>query len=90
MATNSQSFTGRYDEQLAELRELVGAVETPSPSGMLRRVALVALETLEAGPDDTVHVSANRGVDSVGGVTLTVTVTHTKAPAVPKPGTKAP
>lgn len=81
MANNSTAVTGRYDEQLAELREIVGALpKSTSDAQRMRKVALATLEAMDAKPADTVHVSVNAGRDGSGGTTWTVTATHTPAP----------
>lgn len=77
----SLSITGRYDENVADLREqAAGAKGKPlTDQSRARSIGLAALESLAdvAKPGDAVHVSINSGEDGSGGRTYTVTVTHT-------------
>lgn len=79
----SLSFTGRFDENVAELRELA-ALTKAKPATELSRgrtIGLAALESIAdvAKPGDAVHVSINTAEDAQGGRTYTVTLTHTPA-----------
>lgn len=85
MATRSLSITGRYDEQAAELREIVENTTLTPDSHRMKRLALGVLDSLAdvAKPEDTVHLSVNPSEGAGGVRTYTITVTHTPAPAEP-------
>lgn len=81
----SFSVTGRFDEQLAELKEIVDALpKSTSENQKMRKVALATLEAMGAKPADTVHLSINSGRDGSGNSTWTITATQTPAPVTAK------
>lgn len=90
MASTSKNFTGRRDEQAAELKELAKLTTVTAERLTLNKLALAALETVTGKSDDTVNIAVNASDDGIGGRAFTLSISVAPAPPPPKPPAKAP